>query len=548
MRRELRADCAGLRERLERRAVIKGLACAALATQSVRVSYAQRTGPIVETTHGKVRGRTQGGVDIFKGIRYAASTAGAHRFLAPQPVRPWPGVYDAGTFGHSAPQPSHTEADQAGFSDLEPVSEDCLFLNVFTAARLARPGRPVMVWLHAGAWSTGAGTAPALDGSGLARFGEVVVVTLNHRLNVFGYLRLDDTDERFAEAPNAGVLDMVAALQWVRENAAAFGGDPGNVTLFGQSGGGGKVCALLACPAARGLFHKAIVMSTSGGLRIMEPQEAARSTYGLTRQFGLSKASAEALQAVPMERLIGATGDFRPVVDGRTFTRHPFDPDISPLSAGIPLLAGNCANETRLFMYGADIGNFSLPMPEVRRRLTRFLQIDDAQTGRILAQYQLLDPSASPSDLLGAVTTDYIYIRNTRRVATLRASASGAPVYSYLFTRRTPVAGGILQCPHMSEVAFVFGDPLAAWMVGGAAPDLMPLTRIMIATWSAFAHTGDPNNQTLPPWPRHDATRQQSMLLNVSSRVAEHPGARSLAVLQTLRYFDYGMPTNYLRH
>lgn len=547
MRRLRRGQSSVSRQVPGRRALLKGLVSAALVPGLVRAARAQGTDTIVETTHGKLRGRTLDGVQVFKGIPYAASTAGANRFLPPQPVTPWAGIRDAYAVGHSAPQPSQTESDQAGFSDLEPVSEDCLSLNVFTQGRRAGPGRPIMVWLHAGAWTTGAGTAPALDGSNLARFGEVMVVTINHRLNVFGYLKLDDRDERFADSANAGVLDMLAALQWVRDNATAFGGDPGNVTLFGQSGGGGKVCALLGCPAARGLFHKAIVMSTSGGLRIMEPEESARASYQLARQLGLKQPTGEALQAVPMRRLIGAAGDFRPLVDGRTFTRHPFDPDASPLSANIPLMAGNCANETRLFLYGADIRNFSLEMPEVRRRLTRFLRIDDTGSAHLLDAYQGLDPGASPSDLLAAITTDYIYIRNTRRVATLRSSLGVAPVYSYLFVRRTPVAGGILRCPHMSEVAFVFGDPLAAWMVGGAAPDVMPLTRVMVATWSAFAHTGNPNNDTLPHWPQHEPTRQPSMLLNVASHVEEDPGARSLALLRGLRNFEYSMPTNYIR-
>lgn len=531
---------------LVRRAVLKGLLSVTVSATSLALAPRRRTDLIIETTHGKVRGRFLAGTQVFQGIPYAASTAGANRFLPPQPVIPWTGVRDATNFGYSAPQPEPNTPEQAGFAEIQPVSEDCLFLNVFTQAVGSLSRRPVMVWMHAGAWAAGAGSAPALNASNLARLGNVVVITINHRLNIFGYLKVEDPDQRFADSANAGVLDMIAALKWVRDNAAIFGGDPGNVTIFGQSGGGGKVCALMAAPAARGLFHKAIVQSCSGGLRIMEREQAAREAHKLARQYGLSRATGEALQAIPMEHLIAARGDFRPLIDGRTFSRHPFDPDAPVPSHEIPLMAGNCANETRLFLYGGGIENFSLDAGEVHRRLRRFLRIDDAETHRIMQAYQRADPRASPSDVLGAVTTDYIYIRNTRRVATLQSAAKGAPVYSYLFTRRTPVAHGILLCPHMLEVAFVFGDPTAAWMVGGNGPDVAPLTKVMIATWSAFAHTGNPNNPTVPHWRQHEPEDQFSMQLNVSSQVVRISGQQR-AALKQLPYFEYSMPTNYTR-
>lgn len=531
---------------LDRRAAVKSIIHLGVSIAASRLARGRpATDVVVETSLGKVRGKAMHGVQIFKGIRYGGSTAGANRFLPPQPVAPWSGVHDALNYGNSAPQPKIEARERAGFAEILTTSEDCLFLNVFTPTASAGARRPVMAWMHGGAWSVGAGTAPALDGSNLARLGDVVVVTINHRLNVFGYLKLDDADERFVDSANAGVLDIVAALKWIRDNATAFGGDPGNVTIFGQSGGGGKVSALMATPAAKGLFHKAIAQSCSGSLRLMEAEAASALTHRLGQGMNLRKLTGASLQAVPMDNLIAAArGGFRPVVDYRTFSRHPFDPDPSPLGADIPLMVGNVANETRIMLAAADINNFSLDLDEVRRRLARFLRIDAVETKRITEAYQSADPDGSPGDILGAVTTDFVYIRNTRHEANLKAAAGSTPVYSYLFTRRTPVLGGLLRCPHESEVAFVFGDPTAAWMVGGGT-DLPALTKVMVATWSAFAHTGNPNNATLPRWPRHTPNERFSMLLNVSSMTERDPGGVARASLEHLPHYDYNMQSNY---
>ena len=535
--------------RPDRRAVIKGVIALVATTAVSTLTRAQAKDAIVETSLGKVRGMSDAGIQIFKGIPYAASTAGANRFLPPQPLAPWSGVRDAFRFGNSAPQPEHKAPERAAFSVIEPISEDCLSLNVFTPGASPSFRRPVMVWMHGGAWRVGAGSAPGVNGTNLAKFGDVVVVTINHRLNVFGYLQLDDKDERFADSANTGVLDMVAALRWVHDNAAAFGGDPNNVTIFGQSGGGSKVSSLLATPAAKGLFHKAIAQSCSGSLRITGREEAEAMGRRLATELGLVRLSAEALQAIPMNRLIAAAAHdpFRPVLDGRTFTRHPFDPDAPPISAHIPFMAGNVATETRIMMAAADPNIFSLDASEVNRRLARFLRIDGAETNRIMDAYRAAYPKASPGDLLGAVTSDYTYVRNTRRGATLQAAAGRAPVHSYMFTWQTPVMNGLLRSPHESEVAFVFGTTSAAAHMVGTGPDIASLTKIMIATWSAFAHTGDPNNPTIPRWPRHDSKDGFSMMLGLSSRVESNPGGQARAALDNLPYFEYTMPFNYTR-
>ena len=507
--------------------------------------------PEVETSGGRIRGVEVGGVRVFRGLPYAASTAGVRRFRPPAPAPPWRGVRDTARYGPSAPQvPGVPDPLFDWYGAIEATSEDCLSLNVFT------PGtddirRPVLVWIHGGAWAGGAGSAPGWDGSRLARDGDVVVVTVNHRLNAFGYLRLDDEDERFADSGAAGLLDLVAALRWVRENAGAFGGDPDCVTIVGQSGGAAKVSALMAMPVARGLFHRAVAQSCSGSLRVAEPDEGARIAHELARRLGVSATSGVALQAVPAERIVaalaalaGSARFFRPVLDGRTLDRHPFDPEAPTVSSDVPLLVGTTANETTLFL-AADMRNFGLDLGEVRRRLARFLEVGPSEVDRILDVYRTDRPTASPSDLLAAVTTDFNYTRNTVRQAALQADSASAPVYAYRFDWRTPVRGGVLGAPHTAEVPFVFGTTEAAAGLLGYGPSLEPMTAIVMATWVAFARTGDPNNPHLPSWPRYDPAGRSTMLLDLESSAAADPGGEARSALDDVPPFEYSRPVSY---
>jgi para-nitrobenzyl esterase len=363
--------------RLDRRSFLvesTGVGAALLLLR--RQAWAADAGePVVDTASGKIRGAAVGGIKAFKGIPYGASTAGTNRFMPPHKPAPWGGVREAvdwaghapqAFFGRRRPEVSHL----APPPDTVPVSEDCLTLNLWTPG-LDAGKRPVMVWFHGGAFSYGSANTPRTAGANLARRGDVVVVTVNHRLNVFGFLDLSEIGgAEFVHSGNVGVLDLVAALEWVRENVARFGGDPGNVTIFGQSGGGGKVSALLAMPAAKGLFQRAIVMS-GAGIRMAEHDRATKLAEAVLGEVGLKANQLDKLQAVPFERLIAAIEPaqkklapvgfrlldrygFGPVVDGHDLPRHPFDPTAPDLSDDVPVMVGGTRDENALFLAPDD--------------------------------------------------------------------------------------------------------------------------------------------------------------------------------------------------
>ena len=500
--------------------------------------------PVAETTNGKVRGRAEHGALAFRGVRYGATTAGGNRFLPPHTPAKWGGIADAGHWSASAPQaatPAHASPFYSWYSKIEAISEDCLFLNVFTP-RLDDGKRPVMVWLHGGGWRGFASSAPGCDGTCLAREQDVVVVTVNHRLNGFGFLDLDDTDPRFADAGNAGLLDLVLALRWVRDNAGVFGGDPGNVTLFGQSGGASKTAALLAMPAARGLFHKAIIQSTSGGMRVANRDEAARMVSELAVALGVRRLGGEALQKLPMDELLSAIekapGPFRPVVDGRSLHRDPYFPDAPEIAADVPVMAGTTNTETTWY-YDAYPNNFLLEISDVRRRLMRFLKLDGGAVDALIDVYRSGCPDVNPSDILTAITTDYLFKRNTLRIASLHAASGRAPVYCYVFARETPVGNRRFRSPHAAELPFIFGTTDVAAGQCGSGDDIQPMTKIMMATWAAFARQGDPNNSMIPAWKPFTGAERQTMVLNVESQLLSDPGGAARAALDGLPYYDY---------
>lgn len=492
----------------------------------------------VETKSGRVRGLEVDGVQIFKGIRYGGSTEGPMRFLPAAPPQPWAGVAEAVDYGDLAPQnlSGATGSDiRVAMGDIfgpGKIGEDCLVLNVWTPS-VTRGKRPVMVWLHGGGYTGGSDGAPTYDGTNLARKQDVVVVGINHRLNVFGYLYLGKLDSaKYADSGNVGMLDCVLALEWVRDNVAHFGGDPNNVTIFGESGGGGKVSVLMAMPPAKVLFHKAIVESGST-LRVSTADEADVAARKFIAQLKIAPDRVDDLATVPMNDMLAAlramTGPnsirLGPVVDGRSLPRQPFDPDAPAQSANVPMLIGTNGTETTALLGIADAPLFSLNEADMRTKLKSYLHLtDDAQVDSLIAIYKKDRPDATPTDIYFAVTTDRMMRMNAVAQAERKSAQGAAPAYMYIFDWRSPVLGGKLRSPHGIELAFVFDNTDKTTGMNGAGADLEPLAEKVSAAWAAFARTGNPSAKGLPHWPAYDASTRATMIFNDECKVVDDPG------------------------
>jgi len=497
--------------------------------------------PTAATTAGPVRGLTEDGVHVFRGIRYGADTA-TTRFAAPRPPDGWTEVRDAVDYASSAPQAA--PVDVRLFRSWRPnppppTSEDCLFLNVWTPGLRDGAGRPVMVWLHGGGFVSGSGSSYAYDGVRLAKRGDVVVVTVNHRLNVFGHLYLAELGSQFADSGNGGVLDLVLALRWVRDNAVEFGGDPGNVTIFGESGGGGKVSVLMAMDAASGLFHRGVVQS-GPWLRVTPAEDAAAQARAVVDQLGLAPTDVDQIRTVPVERIqdaatravqggaaLAGTG---PVLDGHNIDRHPFDPDGPPQSRDVPLMIGTCRTETSLLAGAARRELFDLTWETLPQQLASTLRGQDAD--EIVAGYRELYPERDPVDAYFTITTDRGFYATSAREADRKAAQDGAPAYFYILDWNTPVDGGKWRCPHALDIGFVFDNVAKSESMCGSGPDQQRLADLMSEAWLAFARTGDPNHPLLPDWPAYAAPDRPTMIFDVAPRVVNDPRGADRALFR----------------
>ncbi len=496
---------------------------------------------IATTTAGKVRGVVVDSIHIFKGVRYGADTA-TTRFAAPRVPEPWSDVRDALEYGNSTPQ--GPAGDGGGlFASWRPnpplpMSEDCLFLNVWSPSLRDGKKRPILVWLHGGGFTTGSGSSNAYEGTRLAKRGDVVVVTINHRLNVFGHLYLGQYGSQFADSGNAGVLDIVLALEWVRDNAAEFGGDASNVTIFGESGGGAKVSVLMAMDRARGLFHRGIVQS-GPWLRATPAGDAGEAAARVVEQLGLTQDTIDQIRTLPTERILSAWRKAAPagrsiadgpVLDGRTLTRHPFEPDAAPQGRNVPMMIGVCATETSMLIGAAQPELFDLTWSSLREKLAP--QLAGLDASETIAQYRKLHPEYSPAEAYFRITSDRGFYRSSMLQADRKAAEGGAPVYFYILEWRTPVHGGKWMTPHALDIGFVFDNVARSEAMSGVGEEQQRLADIMSETWLAFARTGDPNNATLPEWPRYDAGRRATMVLDLEPRVIDDPKGADRALFK----------------
>jgi para-nitrobenzyl esterase len=533
---------------LDRRMLVAGLGAAAgVSLIAPALAAAARKagsgplvpGPVVETAHGAVRGYRANGVHVFRGLRYAAPAGGANRFKPPVKPAAWSGVMGALADGPSAPQQPDPPTPLTSGDIDRPTSEDCLFLNLFTPAVNDAGKRPVMVWIHGGGYGKGAGSDPRFDGSNLARENDVVVVALNHRLGAFGHLYLADIlGPAYADSSNLALLDIVAVLEWVRDNIGQFGGNPGNVTLFGHSSGGSKISSLMAMPRTKGLYHKVIIES-GATLKVRTVEAAVRATDKALGVLGLTRATAQDVLTLPTDAFLpfgtmaGNVGS-GPVVDGRSLPRQPFEPDAPPTASGIPLLIGSAETEMTVAAQPAD---FALTQDALRARLAP--QLGDA-LDPVLAAYRAGRPTATPSEIYFFLTADLRTTKPTRLQAERQTLQNHAPVYLYRMAWRTPVDGGRLMSPHGIELPFVWNNLEASRGLVGYGAELQPMASRMSRMWAAFARSGDPNIPGHAHWDRFTPETRATMVFDVQDHLVDDPYKAEREVLLTVPPGPFG--------
>jgi para-nitrobenzyl esterase len=498
-------------------------AAAAQEAAPVRPLGGSATGKIfieADTAYGKVQGIQSTGIKEFKGIPYGASTGGRNRLMPPKKPAAWKGVRECLAHGQISPQALTDLRSDYGIMihwDYQPggMGEDCLNLNIWTPGLKDNAKRPVLVSFHGGGFTTGSGNAIGYDGAQLARFGDVVVVTVNHRLGAFGYTQLADlgAPAEFSYAGCAGIMDLAASLEWVRDNIENFGGNPNNVMIFGQSGGGAKTSSMLATPAAKGLFHRAAVQSGSM-LKFVPRDRATMGTEALLKQLEIPKTRIADLQNISWQQLLeaqvaaGAGVGTGPVLDGKYLTHDPFDPAAPPESAQIPLIVSTTLEDAAL-----SLTNFNLSEADLKALIDKRYQNRSAE---ILAMYRKYYPEKSPYLIQAMMLTDAGFRRSAIKQAELKAAQGKGAIYMYQWEWPTPAFGGRYGAVHGLDVSGSFREAREGNDAARVADQLS-------SSWVAFAKTGDPNNARIPPWPSFDAKTRATMIFGTPTQLENDP-------------------------
>ena len=509
---------------------------------------ASATDAIVKTESGLVAGYIEDGIYIYKGIPYAQ----AERFMPPSKAKEWEGVRSSRAYGPTCPQKKRMGwmIDEMAFEshwDDGYSGEDCLRANIWTKGINDGKKRPVMVWLHGGGYSAGSGQElPAYDGTNLCEKGDVVIVSLNHRLNVLGFLDLSAFGEKYAQSGNVGLLDLIAALKWVKENIANFGGDPSNVTIFGQSGGGGKVTALLTSGLAKGLFNKAIVESGSL-LQMMEPKYSKRIGTSVMEELGLKASQIDQLKDIPYEKLLAAGENavaklkaevttegtmsllfgWCPTVDGNVLTSQPTTSQAYENSKDIPVIIG-----TTLHEFMGSSRNPALKKATIETAKNELKKKYGDKTDEFLKAFGQAYPHYKPVDLFDV---DMLFRPQAVQQATLKSNLGGAPVYMYLFSWESPILDGAFRSSHCMELPFVFDNIYNSRTMTGGSKSAYKLADYMSSAWLNFARTGNPNVAGLPDWKPYDSQKGAVMILNNKCEIKYNHDKELLNVIDSNR-------------
>jgi para-nitrobenzyl esterase len=508
--------------------------------------FASKSKNIVETDSGKVSGCESGGIITFKGIPYADTTAGMNRFMPAVKPKPWAGVRTALHWGPVAPQnltsswggrragwTHDDEAFMCQWTDGVP-SEDCLRVNVWTPAADTKK-RPVMFWIHGGGFVNGnSNEAPSYDGENLARRGDLVVVSVNHRLGPLGFMNLAECGDQYKDSANVGVLDLIFALEWVKTNISNFGGDPGSVFIYGQSGGGGKVSTLMGMPAAKGLFHRAAIQSSGTPIHQLGADISAQTAAAMLQELGIDKSNPDKLHQLPNEAIIEASvkiaglarnpgaaqpglGGWGPVIDGHNLLRHVWDPAAPEPSADVPLLIGSVLNEMGNSVQMGNAALEDMPMDEVKKRLSKQFAHSDAVIDSISKEHTI----HKPFDIF-AIAQGLPRRVDAIKISGLKADQGKAPAFVYKFVWQSPMVDGRARAFHTSELPFVFFNSEKCSAMTGGGPEPMALAERVSDAWINFARKGNPSHPGLPPWPAFSKDTNATMVFDTQCELKKN--------------------------